>query len=322
MVGVQRMVDDEELPDPPNEAFSDLRTYEVENCWLKQASPEEQAGAMVLWFLARFCDPDAETPYMSSEGGYIWVHGGPYDATEQIEGRFDEIASEDAIKLAVEKVEDSGIYDWAPTSLTYLDEADDVFIDDRNEPTKRCEERIRRVLAVLALTGEDEAIETARNLAYAAVISALEAFLHETMSYWVSSRDEVVQAIITQHPQFKDQKIVLGKIYDTHASLEKQVKAHLRRVVWHRDEDVVALFKHGLGIEVGFHRFKDEISIRHHIIHRFSQDSNGDPIVVEDGDVRALAEKVVAFANEIDAKTAETFVRVVDKRDKAIDVSG
>lgn len=301
------------LPEVADHAFSDLSTHEVEDRWLEQASPEDQAAAMAQWFLARFCDPAEETPYMSSEDGYIWVRGGPYDATEQIEGRFDGVASEEAIQAAIEHVERDGIYDWAPTPLTYFDDIDDVHIDDRNEPTLRLERRINYLVDVLGLEGAEDAKGTARNLVYVGLISALEAFLNETMLYWVSTRPEVVQAIVTEHPKFKNQEIRLGSIYSTHASLEGQVKAHLRKVVWHRVDDAVSLFKHGLGIEIGFHRFKEEITIRHDIVHRFSEDSNGDPVGIEDEDVRALAGKIVEFANEIDEKIAEIFVVGADE---------
>ncbi len=307
MGGVKKLLNYGVRLDVPAEAFADSRTHEVDNNWLQDASEENQVAAMAQWFLTRFCDPADETPYMSSEGGYIWVHGGPYDATEEIEGRFQGVASEEAVEKAIDFVQREGIYDWAPTSLTYLDEADDVYIDSRNEPTQRLEERIRYLLDVLDLKGGDETKGTARNLVYAGVISALEAFLHETMLYWVSNKGEVVASIVTDHPKFRDQKINLGEIFQVHAALEKQVKAHLRKVVWHREDDVVPLFKHGLGIELGFHRFKDEITIRHDIVHRFSMDSNGDPIQVEEEDVQNLAKKVVQFANEVDEKIADRF---------------
>lgn len=313
MSEVKRLMEEVDLLEVPNHAFSDLSSHEVDNRWLEKASPEDQAAALAQWFLARFCDPAEETPYMSSEGGYIWVHGGPYDATEQIRGRFDEIASEEAIQAAIEHVEGDGVYDWAPTQLTYLDDIEDVHIDDRNEPTLRLERRIDYLVDVLSLKGADEAKGTARNLVFVGLISALEAFLNETMLYWVSTRPDVVQAIVTKHPKFKNQEIRLGSIYSTHASLEGQVKAHLRKVVWHRVDDAVSLFKHGLGIDIGFHRFLYEIDIRHDIVHRFSEDSNGDPVVLEDEDVRALARKIVVFANEIDARIAEMTVAGMDE---------
>lgn len=296
-----RMTERDDPPALPEHAFTNLRTFEVNDDWLGTATLDEQSAAMAQWFRARFCDPAEETPYMSSEGGYIWIHGGPYDASEQIEGRFSHVASEDAIGLSVSEVESDGVYDWAPTALIYLDESDDVPIDNRNEPTTRLGNRLNDVLAVLDLAGRPEAVNTARNLAYAAIISALEAFLQETMSFWVSSREEVVRRIITEHPKFKTEKMLLGEIYGRFSSLEKYVKGHLRRLVWHREGDVVALFKHGLRIDLGFHRFRSEISIRHDIVHRFSHDSSGGALVIRNEDVRALAEKVVTFANEIDA---------------------
>lgn len=320
MGGVKRQYEDGDLPEVSDEAFANLFDAEVDNQWLASAAPDEQAAAMVRWFRARFCDPAEETPYMSSEGGYLWVHGGPYDATEEIQGRFDGVATPEAIEHAIDAVEADGIFDWAPTSLTYLDDLDDDQLDNRNEPTRRLEDRIENVLGVMNLDGHESKKETARNLVFAGVIAALESFLQETMFYWVSNREEVVKEIITKHPKFKDQKFSLGEIYEIRGALEKQVKLHLKKVVWHRVDDVVSLFKHGLDVDIGFHRFKGEIATRHDILHRFSQDSNGDQVSVSDQEIRDLALKIISFANEIDAKIAGIFAP--EAGESVLDLSG
>src|SRR5688500_6212132 len=95
---MQMGLDDPQLPEPPPDAYSDEYRREINDEWLAGASKEDQVAAMVQWFHARFWDPANDTPYMSSEGGYIWTRGGPYDASEQIEGRFSDIASDEAIR--------------------------------------------------------------------------------------------------------------------------------------------------------------------------------------------------------------------------------
>ena len=86
-----RLNDMSDLPEVPRAAFSNFEQREISDDWLSTAEPEEQVAAMVEWFQARFEDPANETPYMSSEGGYIWVHGGPYDASDEIQERFGHI---------------------------------------------------------------------------------------------------------------------------------------------------------------------------------------------------------------------------------------
>lgn len=100
---------DDDYPQLPDDAFEDNYRQDVNNEWLVAATEAEQVAAMVQWFLRRFWDPANDTPYMSSEGGYIWVHGGPYDATEQLEARFGDVASEEAIREAVDRVEEDEI---------------------------------------------------------------------------------------------------------------------------------------------------------------------------------------------------------------------
>ena len=49
---------------------------------------DEAVEAMVDWFAANYEDPAQSTPYDSSEGGYQYIWGGPYDAEEEIWGAF------------------------------------------------------------------------------------------------------------------------------------------------------------------------------------------------------------------------------------------
>lgn len=67
---------------------------------------------MVDWFFERFEDPANSLPYESAEGGYIWIDGGPYDASDQIGDNF---SDEDPalIDTAVERIQSDGTFDWA-----------------------------------------------------------------------------------------------------------------------------------------------------------------------------------------------------------------
>lgn len=68
---------------------------------------------MVAWFLANYEDPAENTPYVSKEGGYQYIWGGPYDAGEALADEFPE-APEEWHEAAVERIEKDGIFDWAP----------------------------------------------------------------------------------------------------------------------------------------------------------------------------------------------------------------
>lgn len=73
---------------------------------------ENRIQQMVDWFFENFQDPANSLPYESAEGGYIWIDGGPYDASEQIGNHFSG-EPQGLIDAAVERVQRDGIYDWA-----------------------------------------------------------------------------------------------------------------------------------------------------------------------------------------------------------------
>jgi hypothetical protein len=82
--------------DPPDD-FTDL-------------SVEEAAEVIKEWFFENFEDPAQMTPYNSADGGYQFIWGGPYDATDVIGNTFAESASEEIIEAAIEAVQSGGMY--------------------------------------------------------------------------------------------------------------------------------------------------------------------------------------------------------------------
>jgi hypothetical protein len=71
---------------------------------------EDAIEAMVGWFFENFEDPAHSTPW---DGGYVYIWGGPYDATGEIYDAFDEKTCEYAIREAIKQIEDSG-WEWVP----------------------------------------------------------------------------------------------------------------------------------------------------------------------------------------------------------------
>lgn len=107
---------------------------------------EEQVEYMKAWFGRNFEDPAQETPYNGREGGYLYIHGGPYDAEEEIRGEFESVVSEEAIQSAIDEVTSDGTFDWAPTSNhpTRIDEGRDEY-DADDEPPINAEDLLRRI---------------------------------------------------------------------------------------------------------------------------------------------------------------------------------
>jgi hypothetical protein len=100
---------------------------------LKRLGKSRQLEYLTSWFHSMYEDPAMETSYNGQEGGYLYNHGGPYDARDEIGGEFDGIVSEEVIEQAIEDVESKGTLDWAPT-YNHPDRADEGMED--GEPSE------------------------------------------------------------------------------------------------------------------------------------------------------------------------------------------
>jgi hypothetical protein len=85
-------------------------------------SREERIQAMVEWFSENYTDPVNNSPYISAEGGYQYIWGGPYDAREELSDNFGRFVSEDEIEEAAKEVEAEGTTDWTASDNRLVEE--------------------------------------------------------------------------------------------------------------------------------------------------------------------------------------------------------
>jgi hypothetical protein len=84
---------------------------------------------MINWFNQNYEDPAQNTSYVSAEGGYLWDHGGPYDAREELYAKFEGLVSEQLLEEIAEQVELGEITEWAG-----VDQPEDWEDIDGDEP--------------------------------------------------------------------------------------------------------------------------------------------------------------------------------------------
>lgn len=144
------------------------------------------------------------------------------------------------------------------------------------------------------------------NFVFGAAISTLEAFLWETVAYWVDNDETVLRGIVTKMPDLTGATIKLGDIFDEPAGLKLRVKIYLQNLVWHRWEKVAQLFLHGFGFKMpSVKPFANALVKRHHIVHRSGHDMDGAAVAVSVEDCAELSSQVEEFAQEIHARVAE-----------------
>jgi hypothetical protein len=79
---------------------------------IRLSSQSEQVERMVEWFYANFEDPADNMPW--DEGEYVYIWGGPYYASEELDAVFHGQVPTEVIDLAVREIEREG-FDWAPS---------------------------------------------------------------------------------------------------------------------------------------------------------------------------------------------------------------
>lgn len=92
---------------------------------LEGLDAEERIDAMVSWFFDNFEDPVHETPYNGQEGGYLYIHGGPYEAQDYIYDAFPN-ATEEERQEAVDQIDARGP-EFAPNGMRILPPDEDDF---------------------------------------------------------------------------------------------------------------------------------------------------------------------------------------------------
>lgn len=89
----------------------------------KEEKRKNHINEMKEWFLERYEDPAENCPYESKEGGYFYLHGGPYNAEEVLSTEFSDRYFDDEIQEAAEELEtEHSVYDWEMIESPYGDD--------------------------------------------------------------------------------------------------------------------------------------------------------------------------------------------------------
>lgn len=271
---------------------------------LRNAEPDIQRAAMEAWFRARFEDPAERTPYESAEGGYIWIWGGPYDASEELESEFGDIVSEEVIQELVKDLEHE-CHEWAPTPSA--SDYDDFLLDDIARITTYHHSFSGAILDIEALLKTDVPDPVAscfHRLLFVNVITALETYLSDTFISTVINQPAFMQKFVETTPEFRSEKISLADAFKAAEQAERKARTYLADVVWHHLERVKPMYRETLEVE-----FPENIGpifrailTRHDIVHRNGKTKDGEEILITDAKVRQLIEDVEAFVRHIDER--------------------
>lgn len=301
---------EDDQPDLPDEAGDHRRLgFEPNEEWLRAAGPELQHEALRTWFLSRYWDPANDTPYMSGEGGYLYIHGGPYHADEELYGRFEGIVDDALIREVIDDIESDGLYDWAPIhSEPDYDFKFGLEVSARDVPYRTFRDRIDEIESLANSELSEPQMRLLCQLLYSHFIGALEAYLAESMSYWLAENDDVFRHFVGRCKKFKEKKLSVSDIFVCLDTLREEVDKYINSVVWHRLDKVVPLFCGALKIKrPDISALMKHIVIRHDIVHRGGKSKEGEIVNIDATKLIDLREDVVDFVNEIEEAVSRRF---------------
>lgn len=301
---------------PEDAGNPDVRPFVPNREWLATALPQEQIDAMRVWFLDRYEDPANETPWDGEDKAYVFVWGGPYDPNDVIQEEFDDIVPYEVMEELIRELWGEVGDEWAPIyheGVGYDDYLAHIKINHRDDPKIFLDVKLNEIFNLLDDVGAAEYKHyLLRQMAQTSIISALEAYLSDTVKFWTESNDKIRRKFLATNPDLQGQKIPLSELFDWNEKIGTHISDYISSFVWHRLDKVKPMFISTFGIEVpDISTLMTSIKVRHDIIHRAGRNSDGEVTDLDMDDLRDLADGVRSFTERIEAE----LVRVLPEPD-------
>ncbi len=316
-----RYIDFGESSNFPEEAF-DMQfdvdgPVEFHDSWLSSASEEEQMVAMREWFTDRYCDPAHETPYNGREGGYLYINGGPYNPSEELNERFGECVPQEVIDEVSVELENEVGDEWAPIRYKRDHDYDDYFsiqIDARTEPKNNLVTRISSLQNTL-IDLNSQSNQIILHMSYGMLISYFEAYLSETVIFWAKEDEKVLFRLAVK--EFENKKYSLSDIFDDLDKFKSMIHNHLvSNVVWHRLDKLKATIEHGLNIVLpDISSIMTALKNRHDIAHRGGFTKDGEILQLDMSDFESLKSNILVFVEQLEIALSSSLPASIDDDD-------
>ncbi|HEX3739422.1 MAG TPA: hypothetical protein VHV29_06820 [Terriglobales bacterium] len=265
---------------------------------LSNADRDIQIEAMRAWFLMNFEHPAEHTPY---DEGYIYIWGGPYHPSTELNTEFENIVPSDVIEELVKQLQKISS-EWAPANPDISDE-DAAFLGIGSDHLGVFRSGLLDILSVLGNQMEAPTRKIINRLLYANVVTVLECFLSDFFTSHVKNDPALLRKFFEESGSFKERKFPLSDIYKTMGAIDKIAHSELSILVWHRLKAVRRLYQTVLSVSfpTDTTQLEDVIKLRHELVHR-----NGKK---EDGTIHDISEAQIRGA----AMLAEEFVDHIEK---------
>jgi len=273
----------------------------LEQEFLKTLSLDKQYEYMRDWFYSNYENPVEHCPYISAEGGFQYIWGGPYEAHPVLWNAFADAVPPKLIEKLADEL-DSECEEWS--GKPSLDEEDELFYDQYSsnpDPLNTLELALDDILTILR---EAKIPETHLNLysqlLYQNAITVTEVFLCDLFINRIMRNEKYLRRFVATNPAFQQEKVSISQVYEVMENIEKKVRKFLVSLVWHRLHIVKDIYQKTF--EIVFPEIAvliSAIQIRHDIIHRNGKTVEGEAILVKRQEVLDLITAIGIFAREL-----------------------
>lgn len=270
--------------------------------------------SMRAWFFDNFEDPVDCCPYESAEGGYYFIWGGPFDAREQLHGRFSGSIRDEWIDALADELE-LRCAGWSGSSdqNRYQDELVERILSV-TDPHKEFVAALSDVELLMDQSVDINVQPKLNQLLFVNVVTALETYLLDALASAINTRPEVRRRFVETCLDFKQKKIELSSIYAEYENLRALVNNYLTEVAWHNLSRVRAIYSGAF--DTKFPEPNEQlyaaVQTRHDIVHRNGRNRKGEPVGISSESLARLTVVCREFVSQVDALVVSTTINPDD----------
>ncbi|WP_219812534.1 hypothetical protein [Aeromonas sp. ASNIH4] len=139
---------------------------------------------------------------------------------------------------------------------------------------------------------------------FSSIITAMEAYLSDTMKRNVLSRHAIKRRFVETYKSFSSNELTENHIFKYLDGLDKKIRYYLdREISFHDTKHIKTLYEGVLNCKLQqdtLALIRGYASTRHDIIHRNGRDRNGDAVDISIEDIERLLDVVIDFITDID----------------------
>ncbi len=268
---------------------------------LRKLPKSEKLEVMRIWFYDNYEDPVHNSPWV--DGEYIYLHGGPYEAQEELDAEFGGVVSESLINELTDEL-NSDCDTWAGRPEYEPDY--DEYPWSSTEPADAFRSTIKSTKSLLTVAVSSANKQHFLRLQYASVITALETFLSDFFISTITTNQSFFRKFVETNKDFEDHKFTLNKVYSEYFGIQRKVEDYLRDVIWHNLAKVEKFYFATLGVQFPeMKKLYEAVSIRHDIVHRSGKTKAGKEHQVTKVQVQNLIAQTDTFVTDILAQWQE-----------------